>query len=143
MIYRDSTSRLPLIASDARPVLDQAAAARSIKREGERHGSELVSPVVKDQALRPNRNAILLTGATGLVGGLLLRRLADENANRIIYALVRRPEATAKVKNTHFVLGDMTQPGLGMREDVYSQLAESIDTIVHCAASTKFTLPVW
>jgi uncharacterized protein YbjT (DUF2867 family) len=60
------------------------------------------------------------------VGGLLLRRLADENANRIIYALVRRPEATAKVKNTRFVLGDMTQPGLGMREDVYSHLAESI-----------------
>jgi nucleoside-diphosphate-sugar epimerase len=97
---------------------------------------------VKDQALLPNRNAILLTGATGLVGGLLLRRLADENANRIIYALVRRPEATAKVKNTHFVSGDMTQPGLGMREDVYAHMAESIDTIVHCAACTKFTLPL-
>lgn len=88
------------------------------------------------------KGAILLTGATGLVGGLLLRRLAGENANRSIYALVRRLEAKSSLKNTQVVLGDMTQPGLGMSEAVYSRLAESIDTIVHCAACTKFTLPL-
>lgn len=92
--------------------------------------------------MRPNRNAILLTGATGLVGGLLLRRLAEENAGRTIYALVRRLDANADLPNTHFVLGDITQPGLGVPEDLYSRLSESIDTIVHCAASTKFTLPL-
>lgn len=92
--------------------------------------------------MRPNRSAVLLTGATGLVGGLLLQRLAEENANRTIYALVRRLEARTDCKNTHFVLGDVTQPKLGISEDLFSRLSESIDTIVHCAASTKFNLPL-
>ena len=97
---------------------------------------------MKGQPLGPKRNAILLTGATGLVGGLLLRRLAEENADRTIYALVRRLDTKADLKNTHFVLGEMAQPGLGIAEDLYSQLSASIDTIVHCAACTKFTLPL-
>jgi len=58
------------------------AAHCSESESAERHSSELVSLAVKDQPVRPNRNAILLTGVTGLVGGLLLRRLAEENAGR-------------------------------------------------------------
>ncbi len=93
--------------------------------------------------MRPKPNAILLTGATGLVGGLLLQRLARENANRTIYVLLRRLEAGTDFRNTRFILGDVTQPGLGIPERLYSRLSESIDTIVHCAASTKFNLPLF
>ena len=92
--------------------------------------------------VQQKRSGILLTGATGLVGGLLLRRLAEENADQAIYALVRGPQPEIKLKNTHLVLGDITQPGLGMPPEVYLRLSESIDTIVHCAACTKFTLPL-
>jgi nucleoside-diphosphate-sugar epimerase len=86
--------------------------------------------------------AVFLTGATGLVGGLLLRRLALENPDRTIHALVRLRDITTDLPNAHLIPGDITQPQLGMPPDVYAHLCGSIDTIVHCAASTKFTLPL-
>jgi len=88
------------------------------------------------------RDAILITGATGLVGGLLLQQLASEYPERSIYALVRNCAARTSVPNTHLICGDITRPGLGLPADLYSLLCRTVNTIVHCAASTKFTLPL-
>lgn len=89
-----------------------------------------------------DRRAIFLTGATGLVGGQLLRRLAEENADRTIYVLARAGAVIPDLPNAHLIRGDITHPELGIPETLYSRLSESIDTIVHCAASTKFNLPL-
>ena len=87
-------------------------------------------------------HGIFLTGATGLVGGLLLQRISKETPERPIYVLVRDRKPASISPNTTLIAGDITQPGLGIPRDRYAELCTSIDTIVHCAASTKFTLPL-
>ena len=88
------------------------------------------------------RDGILLTGAGGLVGGLLLPRLAADYPHRTIVALLRTSNPTAASPNVHFIQGDISRPRLGLSDDVYACLCRSVGTIVHCAASTKFTLPL-
>src|SRR6266852_5228651 len=53
---------------------------------------------------------VLLTGATGYVGGRLLRRL--EESGRPVRCMVRRPEALAgrTTKLTEIVHGDVLEP---------------------------------
>jgi nucleoside-diphosphate-sugar epimerase len=85
---------------------------------------------------------MFLTGATGFVGGLLLRRLAEQNPNRFIFALARSARGLPCFPNTFWIKGDICEPKLGLAPDLYSKLCESIETIVHCAASTKFTVPL-
>jgi long-chain acyl-CoA synthetase len=87
-------------------------------------------------------HGIFLTGATGLVGGLLLRGIAEDNPKRAIYALVRRGRSVTDLPNVRAVPGDITQRRLGIPNDLYDQLTGLVDTIAHCAASTKFTLPL-
>jgi nucleoside-diphosphate-sugar epimerase len=87
-------------------------------------------------------NGIFLTGATGLVGGLLLGRLARENPERSVFALVHNRQPASMHANVHLLPGDITKKGLGMAPEVYAQLCYSISTIVHCAASTHLALPL-
>ena len=89
-----------------------------------------------------DRSAIFLTGATGLVGGLLLRRLAEACPQWPVIALVRNPDTKFAHPNVHVIPGDITRPGLGMLPDTRAQVCGSIGVIVHCAASTRFTLPL-
>jgi len=87
-------------------------------------------------------SGIFLTGATGLVGGLLLRRLARECPERPVFALVHNRQAVSTQGNVHLIPGDITETGLGMPAEVYGQLCRRTGTIVHCAASTHFALPL-
>jgi nucleoside-diphosphate-sugar epimerase len=67
---------------------------------------------------------LLLTGATGLVGSELLPRLTGP------VVPLKRPEA------------DVTQPRLGLAPARYSELQEQVTAILHCAADTRFHLPL-
>lgn len=96
----------------------------------------------KEYRLDAERDAIFLTGATGLIGGLLLRRLVEEMPGRTIYALVRNGGSALAGPGVQWVAGDITYPRLGLARDEYSRLCRSIRTIVHCAASTKLDLPL-
>ena len=87
-------------------------------------------------------SGILLTGATGLVGGSLLRRLLQESPERPVYALVRNLAAGPPCPGARLIQGDITQPRLGMAKEIYAGLCGSLGTIVHCAAATRFTLPL-
>ena len=88
------------------------------------------------------RGAIFLTGATGLVGGLLLKRLAQECPDRPVYVLVRNCDTASPLHHAHLLAGDIIQPGLGIPKHIYGELCRSIEVIVHCAAATRFTLPL-
>jgi thioester reductase-like protein len=103
---------------------------------------------------------VLLTGTTGFVGMELLARYL-ERSDRQIVALIRAgnadgaqarmnavlenlfgetwPEVAGRV---HVVAADMTAPGLGLEASDRDRLAERVTTIVHCAASVSFTLPL-
>ena len=104
-----------------------------------------------------DRPGLLLTGATGFLGGELLARLL-ERGERPIYALVRAGDDVEAQRRLDGVIGsllgdserwsrrvtavsaDIASPGLGMDPARRAQLAERVDQVIHCAASVSFTL---
>ena len=103
---------------------------------------------------------ILLTGATGFLGMELLVRLMEQTDDHVI-ALIRAADDAAAgarldgVLATLFaphdrpgrdrvraVTADLERPGLGLDDATAEALAAEIDTVVHCAASVSFALPL-
>ena len=87
---------------------------------------------------------LFLTGATGLVGQKLIQCLRQNRPERPIVALVRHPRQAALLKGQGIdtVLGDLSQPLLGIAPDDYSNLRESLTEILHVAADLRFDAPV-
>ncbi|KAJ9086240.1 cyclin-dependent kinase inhibitor far1 [Entomophthora muscae] len=108
---------------------------------------------------------ILLTGATNLVGVMVLEKLLRDQYNDIdsIYVLIRPSEGVERrleqifstslfdcLRSSHpsfvdkviGIAGDPTQPKLGIDCDVAAKLSCSIETIIHCANSNEFCLPI-
>ncbi len=106
-----------------------------------------------------DRNGVLLTGATGFLGGEVLARLL-EGDERPVYALVRAEtdeEADERLRRVIESLlghaepyseravaipGDVTMPWLGLGSRRRDALAERVGAIIHCAASVSFTLGI-
>ena len=86
--------------------------------------------------------AILVTGATGLVGRAVVERLVDAEPDRRIVILARRPEAAPAWPGATVVRGDITEDRFGLSSDVYRSLAGQITGIIHAAAGTRFDLPL-
>ncbi len=103
---------------------------------------------------------ILLTGATGFLGMELLVRLV-ERTDREVVCLVRAVDAAAAAARLDGVLAtlfapgagpapgrvravatDLERPGLGLSDGAADALAADIETVVHCAASVSFALPL-
>ncbi len=71
---------------------------------------------------------VLVTGATGFLGGALTRRLSSSGVS--VRVLVRRPDDTLReLSGVELVLGDLT--------DAHSldQIAAGCDVVFHCAAA--------
>lgn len=94
--------------------------------------------------------SILLTGATGFVGGRLLEGLL-QRTRRPIICLIRardpcdahhRGWAVTSDSRVRFVCADLTQKNLGMDKNTWCALARSVGEIYHCAASVEFDLPL-
>ncbi|MCZ4075937.1 NAD-dependent epimerase/dehydratase family protein [Agrobacterium tumefaciens] len=100
---------------------------------------------------------ILLTGATGVMGGRLLQELLSAT-KATIYCLVRAAdmaEATSKIESVLFcydeerslkqeaaarivpVLGDVSKSHLGLQRQVWRDLAARMDIALHCAANVN------
>jgi nucleoside-diphosphate-sugar epimerase len=75
---------------------------------------------------------VLVTGASGVVGRALLRRLRDFD---VVCLLHRSPVSETNVTT---VLGDIAEPALGLAEHAYAELAARVDAVIHCAAVTDF-----
>ena len=101
--------------------------------------------------------SILLTGATGFLGGYLLRALLRDTLASI-YILVRDSgsEAMDRVRlnlqrygiwdpkfesRLHVAEGDLRQPQAGLSERDYAFLSLEIDEIYHCGANVNWVLP--
>ncbi len=91
---------------------------------------------------------ILITGATGLIGGAVLRSLlATPGAVRRAYVLVRDPRAWSAIASslpargqaTIALTGDLTLPGLGLDDEVRGKLARQVTMVIHSAADTSFS----
>ena len=100
-------------------------------------------------------SSILLTGATGLIGGEVLRALLDHGV-RAIWTLVR-PGAqktparriTVRMRRSgvelngasdfvRAVFGDLRSAGLGLSGDESEHVRGAIDCVIHCGAETSF-----
>jgi nucleoside-diphosphate-sugar epimerase len=113
-----------------------------------------------------NERVVLLTGATGLVGKVvleeLMRRREELRVGRVL-VLVRAsdPEhADARLradvvssacfaahapgweKRVEAIAGDLTRPGLGLAAGVRERVACEVTHFIHCAASIEFNLPL-
>lgn len=130
----------------------------------------LMRDLERVKALRPPRTStmpcphkpkhIFLTGGNGFLGRYLLRdllansdaqitclvRAQNEEAGRkrLVDALhsisVEHPSESA-LSRLHIVLGELTQPGLGLSSEEARLLAQSCDTILHCAAAVNHWKP--
>jgi nucleoside-diphosphate-sugar epimerase len=78
------------------------------------------------------RRTALLTGASGVVGRALLRRLGDLD----VVCLVHRSPVSGP--NVTTVPGDISKPNLGLAGYQYKDLAAKVDAVIHCAAVTDF-----
>jgi long-chain acyl-CoA synthetase len=108
-----------------------------------------------------SRGAILLTGATGFLGMEVLARLLEHD-DREVLALVRAPDtahAEARIdgvlrrlwrnggppeyrERLRAVPADLTRPGLGLSTAGRAMIADRCGTVLHCAASISFDLPL-
>ncbi|HEX5298328.1 MAG TPA: SDR family oxidoreductase [Streptosporangiaceae bacterium] len=78
------------------------------------------------------RRTVLLTGASGVVGRALLRRLRDFD----VVCLVHRSPVCGP--NVTTVPGDIARPMFGLAGRPYAELAARVDAVIHCAAVTGF-----
>ena len=86
---------------------------------------------------------ILLTGAAGLIGGELARRLVARGHR--VTALVHRTREVrgndgALVAVAEALTGDVTQPRLGWDPTAHARVAAAHQLVIHCAASVRFDL---
>jgi thioester reductase-like protein len=113
---------------------------------------------IQSAELVTNPTNILLTGATGFLGSFLLHELL-QHTQANVYCLIRSSNVESAKKrlqnrlefyrlwnqNTNNriipVLGDLSQPYLGLAEAEFQSLSRQIDTIYHSGALLDFTYP--
>ncbi len=126
----------------------------------------LQAEAVLDPTIRPNGIAhnpdslvaIFLTGATGFLGSFLLYELLQQTEANI-YCLVRSENIESgkqKIQNSleyyllwneSFstriipVIGDLSQPLLGLSPEQFQLMASQLDVIYHSGATVNFTYP--
>ena len=136
--------------------------------DGDRDNTEvnLAEEAVLDPAIYPETafmgisepKRIFLTGATGFLGAYLLQELIDKT-NADIYCLIRAGDydaadrrLTDNLKKYSLwsqdvssriipVVGDLSQPMLGLNTETFEFLAGAIDTIYHSAAMLNYVYP--
>jgi long-chain acyl-CoA synthetase len=102
---------------------------------------------------------VLLTGATGFLGMELLARLIERDENEVI-CIVRAPSSDAaearldavydllyderpeSLERVSAVPGDVSVDGLALSPRDRDELLDRVTSIIHCAASISFDLPL-
>ncbi|TVQ82485.1 MAG: NAD-dependent epimerase/dehydratase family protein [Micavibrio sp.] len=88
----------------------------------------------RPSAGRKNPERIFMTGATGFLGGRLLAELLQRTGAEIVCLLRDPSRLAAKDPRITAVTGDIEQPRFGLAENEWQHLAETVDSVYHCAA---------
>ncbi|MFT4014469.1 MAG: AMP-binding protein [Paracoccus sp. (in: a-proteobacteria)] len=97
---------------------------------------------------------LLLTGATGFLGGhVLAAALAHLPADQVVYALVRPRNRDAQDRLADVIArfglpanrvvalpGSIDAPHLGLPDEVYASLCKHVDRVIHCAATVNLAV---
>jgi thioester reductase-like protein len=129
-------------------------------------GANSVSGASRDLADSPDRatdkvkGRVFLTGATGFVGMELLARYLERGDRQITCLIRAGSDAAARERldgvlddlldggaalysaRTEALAGELTLPKLGLDQPTRDRLAADVTTIIHCAASVSFDLPL-
>jgi len=138
------------------------AAEQTKSFTNERDFAVLSVEAVLDPTIRPDttkfafpssENSIFLTGATGFLGAFLLYELLQQTTADI-YCLVRQGKKQLQTNLESYLLwdesfgdriipvvGDLSQPLLGLGEAQFRAIASQIDVIYHNGAWVHHTLP--
>ena len=119
---------------------------------------ENIRPASTSYRFNPNPQNIFLTGGTGFLGAFVIHELLQQT-DVDIYCLVRAADAEAgkeKLKNNLEsygiwdeelspriipIVGDLSQPQLGISTEGFDMLATNIDAIYHSAAMLNYVFP--
>lgn len=105
-----------------------------------------------------NLNCVLLSGATGFLGAFLANKLLTSTSARVICLVRASGETEAReriLQNLRSygltdeaaeprivpLVGDLSQPLLGLSEQRFDWLAGEIEAVYHCGAVVKWTYP--
>ncbi|GKZ30068.1 putative Hybrid PKS-NRPS biosynthetic cluster [Aspergillus brasiliensis] len=92
---------------------------------------------------------VILTGATGFYGTILLNHLLSLPSITHIHCLAIRPNADGSPRHLphltspkiHLYSGDLSHPTLGLTESEATHLASTVDCIIHNGADVSFLKP--
>lgn len=103
--------------------------------------------------------SVLLTGGTGFLGAYLLYEWLSRGTGTITCLVRAKTTSEARSRlltnletylldtnaidltRVQVVLGDISQPRFGLSEDAYVSLADSVDSIIHSAATVMYFRP--
>ncbi|MTE21456.1 SDR family NAD(P)-dependent oxidoreductase [Streptomyces sp. TRM43335] len=147
--------------------LRAALTAHGTAARQERHTPDFAAEAVLAEDVRPaaetvrcvtDPEQVLLTGATGFLGAFLLRELM-RTTRATVHCLVRAvDEDTARERlrqnlerygvwdevapeRLAVVVGDLAQPRLGLSEDIFDELAATVDVVYHNGAQVHWLHP--
>ncbi len=89
--------------------------------------------------------SLLLTGASGWIGGEILRQLMMVRPGWRFFLLARDPDRIdSDIRTTQVTVlqGDLTAPGLGLSERQRTVLRQSVTEVVHAAGGNAADLPL-
>lgn len=86
------------------------------------------------------RSIALITGVSGLLGGELAERFFRKRLTVCALAHLRAP-GWALRENVSVFFGDITKPRLGLPLKEHAALRSQVTDILHCAATTGFSIP--
>jgi thioester reductase-like protein len=150
--------QLAALIDQSRRAGDGAAAGGPPDLLAESRLDVTIRPVAHSAPSRGSVEHVLMTGATGFVGCFLVDELL-RRTNCTLHCLVRGHDAdagmerlrtrlrrlglTAAAETTRLrpVLGDLSRPHFSLTAPAFDQLAESIDTVLHCGALVNFIYP--
>ncbi|MBD2771979.1 amino acid adenylation domain-containing protein [Iningainema tapete] len=161
-----SLFEMPTVAELAQSIAIAQKTGASFTTVGTKTPVNLKAEAILDSTICPNTSAqytaepacIFLTGATGFIGAFLLHELLQQT-HADIYCLVRAPNLKEGKKRIQSslesyllwneslscriipVVGDLSQPLLGLSQEEFQAMAELVDLIYHNGAWVHHTSP--